>query len=215
MDVGVAEVAERLGVSERRVRQLLVSGRLPARQVSGRWLIDEAAIPRSRRLSRPMSPRVAWAFISLLSDDPVGSLSQPEQSRLRAKHRELLASPEATSLVRSWLPRRARLVRCAVAARDASDLLGDARLVPSGLSDPRSGLSAGTEVEGYVHDDHLAELASDYLLSVAGRANVWLHVADRRLSRPAPIGAVIADLADHDGPREDSQVVSLLRATSP
>jgi hypothetical protein len=40
--------------------------------------------------------------------------------------------------------------------------------------------------------------------------NVWLHVVDRAVPRPAPLGLVIADLADHDGPREDNQVQSLL-----
>jgi hypothetical protein len=214
MEVGVVEVAVRLGVSERRARQLLASGRLPARLVSGRWLIDETDIPRSRPRSRPMSPRVAWEFISLLSDGPVGSVTQSEQSRLRSKRTELLASPDPAGLIRSWLPRRARLVRKAVAAGDGPGLLDDPRVVPSGLSDPRAGLSAASEYEGYVHDGDLDGLLSDHLVSSAGRPNVWLHVTDRHQIRPAPLGAVLADLADHDRAREDSQVLAMLHEAS-
>jgi hypothetical protein len=211
MEVGLTEVAERLGVSERRARQLVGSGQLPARQVSGRWLVDEAAIPRSQRLSRPMSARVAWEFIGLLSGQRPAAITQPEQSRLRAKRRQLVDSTDPASLLRSWLPKRARLERLAAAPRDVAGLRADARVVPSGISDPRSGMSASAEFEGYVHIDDFAGLAADHLLSRSGRSNVWLHVSDRHLARPAPLGAVMADLADHDGPREDAGVRSLLR----
>lgn len=213
MDVGTREVAEQLGVSERRARQLVASGHVPGRRLSGRWLIDEAAIPRSPRLSRPMSARVAWAFIDLLSGErPVG-IAQPEQSRLRAKRRQLVESPEPAALLRSWLLRRSRCERFAIAPRDAAGLLDDARLVPSGVSDPRSALSASAEVEVYVHVDDVAGIVADHLLSRSGRLNVRLHVTERRLGRPPPVGAVIADLADHDGPREDAQVRALLQET--
>jgi hypothetical protein len=211
MEVGLIEVAEQLGVSERRARQLVASGQVPARRVSGRWLVDEAAIPRSPRLSRPMSARVAWEFIELLSGQRPAAITQPEQSRLRAKRRRLLESADPAALLRTWLPRRARLERLAIAPRDAAGLLDDARLVPSGISDRRSGMSAHAEFEGYVHVDDLAGLVADHLMSRSGRSNVWLHVSERRLGRPAPLGAVMADLADHDGPREDGRIRSLLR----
>lgn len=215
MELGLSEVAERLGVSERRARQLVASGQVPARQVSGRWLVDEAAIPRSSRTSRPMSARVAWDFIGLLSGQRAAVITQPEQSRLRAKRRQLLESADPAALLRSWLPRRARLERFAVAPRDAAGLFADAHVVPSGISDARSGLSASAEFEGYVHVDDLVGLVTDHLLSRSGRSNVWLHVSDRLLGRPAPLGAVMADLADHDGPREDARVRSLLHGARP
>jgi hypothetical protein len=210
MDIGVAEIAAQLGISERRTRDLLASGRLPGRLVSGRWLADEAALPRSRVQSRPMSARVAWEFIWLLSGTPHYSLSQPEQSRLRGKLRELFVSPYPAGLLRSWLPNRARQLDYAIAPADILGLLDDALLVPSGISDPRAGLSAGGEAEGYVHHDDLAGLATAFLMSRAGRANVRLHVVDLRPPRPAPLGLVLADLADRDGPREDARVEVLL-----
>lgn len=215
MEIGVVDLAQRLGVSERRARALVASGRLPGRQVSGRWLVDEGAVPASRPRSRPMSARVAWELISLLSDGPLGAVTQPELSRLRAKRRMLLAAPDPVSLLRSWLPRRAELARFAIAPGDVEGLLADARIVPSGVSDDRADLSAGGDAEGYVHVDDLAGVTSDHLLSTVGRHNVWLHVSDRRLPSPAPLGAVIADLADHDAPREDRAAVDLLRSVRP
>lgn len=200
MEIGVVDLAKRLGVSERRARALVASGRLPGRRVSGRWLVEETAIPASRPRSRPMSARVAWELIWLLSDGLLGTLTQPELSRLRAKRRTLLADPDPASLLRSWLPRRAQLARFAIVPGDVDGLLADPRIVPSGISDDRADLSAGGDAEGYVHVDDLAGVASDHLLSKTGRPNVWLHLSDRRLPSPAPLGAVIADLADHDTP---------------
>ena len=46
MEIGVKEVAAQLGVTERRVRQLIDAGSLPARRVAGRLLVEEAGIPR-------------------------------------------------------------------------------------------------------------------------------------------------------------------------
>jgi hypothetical protein len=42
--------------------------------------------------------------------------------------------------------------------------------------------------------------------------NVILRVMNIKLERPMPIGFVLADLSDHNGPREDAQVVRLLRS---
>jgi excisionase family DNA binding protein len=212
MEVGVKDVAAQLGVSDRRVRQLIDAGVLPARRVSGRLLVEETAIPRSRPVGRPMSPRIAWAFISMLSGDADDmAVSLRELSRLEDKRRLLVTHRAPALLLRSWLTRRARLVRLATPPADIEDLIADPRVIPSGISDPRSGLSAGRELEGYVRPADVGPLMFEYLMAEVGAANVWLHVAERPLSRPAPLGLVIADLADHDGPREDARVIELLK----
>jgi hypothetical protein len=69
----------------------------------------------------------------------------------------------------------------------------------------------GWALEGYVRPADVAPLTFEYLMAEDGAANVWLHVADRPLPRPAPLGLVIADLADQDGPREDARVIELLK----
>lgn len=210
MEFTLAEVADRLGVSERRARQIVADGRLPARRVAGRWFVAESAIPRSQVASRPMSPRIAWAFIDLLSERPV-DVSPAERHRLVVKRARLLASPNPAALLRSWLSRRAALVRVALPPGDLPALLEDPRVVPSGLSDPRAGLSGPDEAEAYVHPAALLPLMRDYLMAeVVESPNAWLHVSDRDLPRPAPLGLVVADLADHDGPREDARVRAIL-----
>lgn len=209
------EVAAQLGVSERRVRQLVDAGAIPGRRVAGRLLVEEGAIPRSRPRTRPMSPRIAWAFISVLSNEAVRDISDREVARLRSKHRVLLASPQPAALLRSWLRSRAELRRLAISPAEADDVLNDPRLVPSGISDPRSGMSAGREVEGYVQSGDVDQLVADHLMAPTSPANVWLHVVDRSLPSPVPLGLLIADLADQDGAREDARVGQLLGTSAP
>jgi hypothetical protein len=92
------------------------------------------------------------------------------------------------------------------------DLLLDARLVPSGVSDPRSELSAADVAEGYVQADQLAGLVADYLLleSPDGRGNVVLHVSDRPVASVSSL-MLAADLAEHMSPREDRWAAELVR----
>ena len=213
MEISVGEAADRLGVSARRVRERIAAGDLQARRVGRAWVLEEAQLERSGRLGRPMSPRVAWAFLDLLAGGDGEGVSQPEQSRLRSKRAQLFASPIPAALLRSWLSARAGVQRYSAAAADLPALRGDARLVLSGLSDPRSGMAAANLVEGYVSGQHIDGLVKDYLLSSRGEPNVILHVpdADRRIARPVPLPLVLADLADHDGPRESAAVERLLR----
>ena len=92
------------------------------------------------------------------------------------------------------------------------ELLDDGRFVRSGISDPRAGLSSGREAEGYVSSADFDALVRDYLLLPSPEPNVFLRVADVGLRGVAPLGAVVADLTDHNGPREDAQARRLLAA---
>lgn len=160
-----------------------------------------------------MSERVAWAFLDLLDGGPGAGVSQPEQSRLRRKREELLGSgDQAAALLRSWLRRRAEVIAFSVAVADLEALRADARLAVSGVSDPRSGLSAASIVEGYVRDVDVPALAGEYLLSGKGNLNVIVHVVhDRPIANPLPLPVLLADLADHDSPRESAAVARLMR----
>jgi hypothetical protein len=97
-------------------------------------------------------------------------------------------------LLRSWWRRRANLLRLGAPAGDIAELLADPRLVPSGISDPRSAMSAGNGAEGYVRRSDVEAVVRDYLMAESAEGNVWLHTADRSLLRPVPLGLVIADL---------------------
>ena len=113
-------------------------------------------------------------------------------------------------LLRSWLPKRADRIQLSSAEGDLRDLELDARIVRSGISDPRSGMSAGSELECYVLTPDLPALKAEYLLVPSARPNVYLHMSPRHLLK-VPLILVAADLADHNGARENSQAEKLLK----
>jgi hypothetical protein len=125
MEVGVHEAALMMRVSDRRARAMLANGQLPARQVAGRWLVEEANLPRSRASARPMSQRMTWALIGLLSGDDPHDVALSELTRLRYKRQQLLDAADAPRLLRSWLPRRAERRQMSIAPRDLDDLRND------------------------------------------------------------------------------------------
>lgn len=210
MEVSVADAASRLGVSPRRIRERIARGDLAARRVGRAWVLDESQLGRSGRVARPMSRRVAWAFLDLLDGGRGEAVSQPEQSRLRRKREQLIVG-DAPVLLRSWLANRATVLRYSAAVADLSALREDPRVVCSGVSDPRSGLSAAGLVEGYIASADRSDLVAEYLLSRRGRPNVLLRVLDdRAFAAPVPLPVLLADLADHDGPRESAVVERLL-----
>lgn len=201
-ELGVPDVARMLKVSDRRVRQLIDAGQLRARQVGGRWLVDVSSIPSAPRRSRAMSPRFAWGLIEYVEGRRAPWLSPGDFHRLRSFRDRLTTDPEPELLAKSWLSTRA--TREELSATVPGDLRVDPRVLLSGLSDPRSKMSAADHVEVYVHLDDYQRVLGDHLL-VSGdgrRSNVTLHVTELLPSAPVPILLLAADLADHDGPRE-------------
>ena len=198
-----------MGVSVARVRRLAAEGRLRARLVGGRWLVDAASLPSAPRRSRPMSPRIAWALVVLSDGGKPGWVEPQEAYRLRRALDRLAADDEPELLLRSWLASRGDRRR--LSAPDARALRSDPRLVLSGLSDDRAGLSAAGDVEGYVLADDAEALARDHLLiDAAASADVVLHVSPMLSEVPVPLLLVAADLADHDGPRELARARDLI-----
>lgn len=202
LEVSVPEAARMLGVSPVRARQLVAAGQLHARRVGGRWLVEVDSLPSAPRRGRPMSQRIAWALAELAEGRRASWASSGEMSRLRGQLERLRNDPEPELLLRSWFASRA--VRHRLSAPDAQRLRDDPRIVPSGVSDPRSRMSAGSDVEAYVHDDDVAAVRAAHLLVPASgaRANVVLHVAPLLPEQPVPVLLLAADLAEHDGDRE-------------
>jgi hypothetical protein len=166
-----------------------------------------------------MSARIAWAFAALLDGHRPPQASSREISRLRRRADTLTFTRVGRAdTIASWLADRARVHHYSVAPPDTADLRVDPRIALSGVSAPSSGLSAGGEVEGYVHADHLDALEREYLLvpkpdHTAAAANVVL----RTLGPPAahtvagiPRMMLIADLLDRYDPRATSAAEHLL-----
>lgn len=214
MEASVREAAGLLGVSANRVLQMIDKGDIDARMVSGRWLVDVASLPARRRpRGRPMSPRTAWAL--LLHDDPGAArwLGHDEAYRLRKRVDAWMSSPEPLEQMRAWLSARADAHH--LHAQSPADVLDDARVLRSGWSDPRSGISAASYAEGYVHVDDIESVMRGHLLVEAprGDTNVVLHVHESPLVvEPVPELLVIADLADRGGPREYARAEEMLAA---
>jgi len=85
--ISVAAAAKALDVSHERVRQLIRDGRLDARQVSSRWLLDPDSVERlvhePRHAGRPWAASRAWGLLALAAGREVAWLSPAEIRRLR------------------------------------------------------------------------------------------------------------------------------------
>lgn len=213
MDLGVAEYADQRGISERRVLQLIKAGDVKARRSGGRWLIEAQEINKRPQLSRPMGRKLAWALIAFLSNLPwQNELDPVERSRLKEHISLLLKHDHPDWLLSSWLRKRGDVLRVRANPADLSKLQKDDRIILSGISDPRSGISQSALVEGYIEQKKVKQFQRDHLLVSSSSPNVILRIVDQPIERPVPLGLVLADLADHFGPRESSQVGRLLRA---
>jgi excisionase family DNA binding protein len=212
MSLCVSEVAERLEVSPRRVLQLIKAGSISARKIAGAYLVEESELLRRQLRGRPLSDRMAWGLLHLLSGG-VGAeeFSATEGMRLRQYRQRLGADRDPAGQLMTWV--RNRAVRVTMKAQEPviASLHHDPRLVLSGVSDYRSGISASGQVEGYVNQRDVDGLVKDFLLIPFTPANVVLHVTDRLVTPPVPVALVIADLADYCMPREDSRVEAMLR----
>lgn len=178
--VGVAEAAEVLGVSERRVRQMLADGALDGRRVGRAWVIEADALRSARNRGaesgRRWSSRSAWAVIALALDHDVGSLSPVERSRARQR------------LGRGWAAIAGRLearaeLRSFYAHPGVFDRLGDSDGFVVGGA--RAGIEhgvdvvAGPELEGYIRSGDLDVIAKRFGLEAdASRPNLFLRVVD-------------------------------------
>lgn len=254
MLISLPDAAERLGVDESRVRQRIADGSLRAEKIGGRWLIDDADLASisEHRPGRPLSALSAWAMVVAAAEQPgaanrsdpaakelLAGLPHPvrarARSRLHACQRKAQRArvvggerpvAEVAAELRQLLRGRAARTLYRASRLDLDDLRNDPRLVRSGLSHPRSGISSGSVVEGYVPHDAVPDLERRYLLERArGReANVFLHVLpdhgcqpglDPLISQGLSLDSwlvLAADLAEHRGPREEARALELLAA---
>ena len=133
METSVAEIARMRGLSPRRVLQLIAAGEISARRVGGQWLIDQSEILRSPRLARPMSTRMAWGLIDLMSGQESPHLGPTERSRLRTRLKTLVnharngddVIPQLSSLLRE----RARTVSLRARPETVKEVRLDKRLI--------------------------------------------------------------------------------------
>ena len=222
-ELSIAQAAEVLGLNESRVRALAARGDLRARKIGSRWLVDDASV-RARRErgaseGRPFSPRVAWAYLLLLSGEPVAWLDAASRSRLRARLRH---DPVARVLPR--LRRRAEVRHYRAAASALALIESAADLVRSGVSaagDYGASIRASGQLDGYLTSSRMRKIAYQAALEPVDprEANVVLRVSALpfvlRGRKIAPAGAVAADLlesVDQRTSRAGNELAERLRA---
>lgn len=213
MEMSVADYARQRGVSRQRALAMIRAGQLPAKRVGRAWIIDQKEANLRHSYGRPLGPRMIDALVGALAGRPLADLPS-EERHFASKYLERLRdADDPARLLHSWMrSRQRRILNLAANPADLAEIAGDPRLVPSGISDERSGLSAARELEGYVASDDLPAFLRHNLLVESDAPNVRLHVVEKLPDRPLPLGLLLADLADWNGPREDARVVELLRS---
>jgi len=166
------EAARRLGISSRRVVELLRHGLLDGRQVHTEWLVSEASVGSRTRAGRsngrPLTPATTRAVVQALSGE----------GTLGSRHRSLVTDRDVLSLA-SALSRPVRVDRYAVRDLD----LVRPRLRPTGedaldriVEAPVAALAGvSRSVHGYLRDVDLADLVDDVGLVPADDGAVHIH----------------------------------------
>lgn len=203
----IQEYAERAGISPRAVRFQVAEGKIPARKVGGRWLIEDADRPRRRSAGRRLGSASFDHLAAFLDGDGSGLSSD---QRRRAKER-------AQRILESGIPEVRRLaerpdisvVRYRASTEDFDEIRSRHDVILTGVSHPDA------EVYGRVMDAYVTSEAHDEIVlfhmleeSGAASANVILRVQD-----PPPevrLLHVIADLLDDPSPRSRAEAARLL-----
>ena len=218
--LGVGDAATELGVSRRRVRQMLSRGTLAGQRVGRTWVVDRADLElfryQRRPAGRPWQPTSAWALLAVASGrDAAFSASQRSRARrrletglehflgplaARAEARRYYAHPSVIGI----LAAAAGVVRSGVSAANHFQL----------------DLVVIDEFEGYVRASVLPDLLDRLALDQhAERPNVVLRVVEDEFwpfgsdeeVAPAPVVAVdLLEAGDGRSRRAANRLLALL-----
>lgn len=203
-----AQAAARLGVSAQRVHAMVATGRLPARRIGSRLLIDRAAVEARAEAGavpgRPFSPRRAWGILFLANGEPAAWLDPKTRWKLRSLLRQRGLSGLWPRLAARGTPHFLRahpsdLAR--IAAEPGVMRTGAAAAAEVGID-----LVASGSLDVYVGSPAFDELVRRYHLRPSRQPNLILRrlppLDFRWPDRPvAPRSAVAVDLADDPDPR--------------
>ncbi|MEI7059136.1 hypothetical protein WBG06_25165 [Nocardioides sp. CCNWLW239] len=177
--LGVAEAAERLGVSTRQVQHLVANGEL--RRVA-RGVVDEASVERliavrggSHR--RAWSEATAWGAVAILSGSDADWMGERQRSRVRARLRELSAI-DLVDRARG----RADVTRYRAHSSAGKYLVAEL-VYPVGAAAASLGLANTTNIDGYLAVDEVAGVVSRHGLTPDEEGRVSLRATTMDLDR--------------------------------
>lgn len=225
-ELSVAEAADILGLSGRRVRMLLHDGVLPGRHVGRAWVVSGEGVAalagRHVGAGRPLAPARAWALLDMLDGGSGPWLGPVARSQIRA-HLRRLQGADARSW---WAALRGREVRQPVSGhRSVVAQLSDAKGV--WLAGPAAAGEAGADLvviqaipEFYVPAEEWPALQQRLRLEDAsGQPMAYIRIPQGGLwpfgtDGPAR-AALAASLLDGDDPRSSragSEILNQLAA---
>ncbi len=213
--LGVAEVAEELGVSARRVRQMLADGVLGGERVGRVWIVDREQLHRIAGLrpevGRPWSPASAWAVLALADGREV-DLSPVDRSR--ARKRLGLGLDHLVGRLAARCERRWFYAHPGVLDRLANEVV---RAGISAAAHHGADLVISGSVEGYIRTGEIDQLVKHFGLDDrTARPNVLLRIVDDDVwpfmpdQRHAARSVVGVDLLEAEDPRSRRAGAALL-----
>ena len=216
--LAAADAAKELGVSERRVRQMLADGVLPGERVGRAWVIEPEAVRqlagRRPKAGRPWKAASAWAVLALAGNDDI-DLSPTERSRARRRAGQGLAN--LIGRLGSRAERRSFYAHPSVHGSLGNDP-GVVRSGVSALSEHKVDLIAADLLEAYIPASSLPHLVARFALDdEAERPNVLLRVVDDSVwpfeahGAVAPLPVVAIDLLESHDERSRRAGAELLR----
>jgi excisionase family DNA binding protein len=211
--VSPVAAAARLGVSVRRIYDLVKAQRLRAVRVGGRLLVDSDAVESvaggGARVGRPLSPRRAWGLILLAGGEDPRALDAVTKSKLR----RMLRERDVWSM-RARLSGRAKRLDLRAHPSDLRRIEDEPGVVRTG---PRFAAGAGIPLvaadatpEYYVDGRTADRLITTYRLTSTFDPNVVLRIVPDDvwpwMALPlAPRIAIALDVAeDHDARSRDA-----------
>jgi len=217
--VNVAEAADQLGVSARRVRRMLADGLIPGLRIGRAWAIEQRLLDsfKSHRASvgRPWNPSSAWAVLAVV-DGQDSALAPVDRSRARYRLRErgLLGVVER-------LAARAQRQRFYGHPSVLGRLENEPSLVLSGVSAAvhhRADILASDFIEAYIPSSQARIIIErNGLEADAERSNIVLRVVDDAVwpfangVRVAPRAVVAVDLLESEDERSRRAGLELAR----
>ncbi len=216
--LSVPEAAEHLGVSSRRVRQMLSDGLIEGHRVGRGWAIEErsmrTAAARRRPAHRPWTARSAWSVLALANGTEPRCASY---ERSRAERRLAAGLPNLLDRLGSRAYRRTFYAHPGTRDRIAGEP-GVVRTAASASPEHGLGIVGSGPLDAYLKSSDLQAIRDAYVMEERSeRANVVFRVVDDQLW-PFPEGAVAAppavvavDLLESDDERSRRAGAELLR----
>lgn len=166
--LSLADAADRIGVSRRQVWNLAAGGdiALIARGVVDADSVSTFLLNRGQVAQRVWSEETAWAAIGLLAGLDVSWLGASQVSRLRKQVTNMEAA-ELTSRVRNRATAHRFDGHRSVAGRIAEELVRGSALVGD--------LTVERGVDGYLDEDHLADLVDRFRLRASSSGTITVR----------------------------------------